>query len=218
MNPKLVKGDKWEHLTIIDVYYVKRGIRQNNNTFVDIICDCGKKKYKIEGASLLRGNTKSCGCLAIRKFVERVTTHNLTNHPLFDIWRHMIRRCTKTKAANYYLYGGRGIRVCDNWLDIKNFINDMYPSYMKGLKLERINNNEGYSLSNCKWATPKEQSNNRRNTIFLTYQGETLGMSEWARKLNVSRYLLEGRLMLGWTHEDILSIPSRHKNKREVQL
>lgn len=116
-------------------------------------CHCGKE-FEAQIQSINDGNTKSCGCLK--------NTHNLANHRLYKIWRNMIKRCTNPKDTFYKNYGERGIKVSNEWLDISNFINDMYPSYQEGLSMDRIDNNKGYSKDNCRWTTRSIQSRNTR--------------------------------------------------------
>ena len=117
-------------------------------------CICGKE-FETQIANIKNGNTKSCGCL-------RGINHNLSNHKLYNTWHKMIDRCTNHKSKKYENYGGRGIEVCDRWLDINNFIEDMFPSFIEGLTLDRINNDLGYSKENCRWANQNIQSRNTR--------------------------------------------------------
>src|ERR1019366_8859455 len=104
----------------------------------------------------------------------------------FNIWSGMRRRCSKPNRHNYFNYGGRGIKVCERWQQsFKNFLHDMGPR-PSGKSLDRINNNLGYSPENCRWATPSQQINNRRNSILITHNGQTLPLSEWAKNASVS--------------------------------
>lgn len=88
--------------------------------------------------------------------------HGLTKHPLYSVWKGIRKRCYNKNEPAYINYGGRGIKVSEEWQDAVCFIKDMEPGYKKGLSLDRINNNGDYEKSNCKWSTPKEQANNRR--------------------------------------------------------
>ena len=88
--------------------------------------------------------------------------HGLRKHRLYNAWNSMMQRCNNPKNPQYKHYGGRGIRVCDEWLDVSNFIEDMHPAFKEGLSLDRINNNGNYEPSNCRWATMTVQGRNTR--------------------------------------------------------
>lgn len=114
---------------------------------------------------------KRVGCGCTRKYYKNTITHGLSNHRLYDTWRNMVDRCTKSNVPNYSRYGERGIKVCDRWLNVENFIEDMYPSYKDGLTLDRIDIDGNYEKDNCRWATKTVQS---RNTTKL-YKRNTSG-------------------------------------------
>lgn len=136
-------------------------------------CDCGNEKV-VQMNSLIQGHTKSC------KYC------NDPKHPLYKTWYNIQQRCYNNKSQNYYLYGARGITVCDEWLnDINVFYNDVGDKPSKQHSLERINNELGYFKENCRWATQKEQNNNKRNNVLVTYELETLTLSQWADRLNL---------------------------------
>ena len=126
------------------------------------LCHCGKE-FEAQTQGINNGNTKSCGCLK--------NTHNLSNHRLYQIWINMIQRCTNPKSTLYKNYGERGIEVCQEWQDVNNFINDMYPTFQEGLSIDRIDNNNGYSKDNCRWTTRKIQSRNTRVLISSNTSG-----------------------------------------------
>jgi len=119
-------------------------------------CDCGNE-FKAQIQGIKSGNTKSCGCFNIRN-----TKHGLGNHRLYDIWSNILQRCYNIKSKSYQYYGERGIKICDEWLDINNFINDMFPSYIEGLTLDRENNDLDYCKNNCRWTTKAVQTRNTR--------------------------------------------------------
>ena len=115
-------------------------------------------------------------------------------------------RCLNSKDQAFLKYGGRGITVSNEWLNFDNFKRDMLSSYKSGLTLERIDNNEGYSKNNCKWATRKEQANNRRSNHLFTYKGISDTLVNWANILRIKRSTLAQRFYVyGWSVERTLS-------------
>lgn len=181
------------------------------------LCDCGNSRLVRED-TLLNGDSTSCGCFAKEKARERATIHGMSNHPLFQIWYDMLRRCYDTKRKDFVHYGGRGISVCENWKDkeigMKKFVEDMYDSYKENLELDRIDVNGGYCKENCKWATRQEQVINRRHmgssfdAKFITYDGETLCISQWAERVGLPYKVLVDHLgKLKWSVERALTTP-----------
>lgn len=117
----------------------------------------------------------------------------------YPSYKGMMDRCYNKNVSNYHLYGGRGIIVCDEWKNIEEFEKWLKGTdYRKGLTLERIDVNGNYSPQNCRWATKKEQANNRRNTKYLTYNGMTHTISEWADITGINRSTLNNRVYRGW--------------------
>lgn len=120
-------------------------------------CFCGTE-FKAESRNVKNGSTRSCGCLINKDKV----THNLTNHRLYSTWINMIQRCNNDKNTSFKDYGAIGISICNDWLDINNFIKDMDLQFKEGLTLDRKNNNLGYSKENCRWVNMNIQTRNTR--------------------------------------------------------
>lgn len=111
----------------------------------------------------------------------------------YRVWNSMKQRCINKNDAAYKWYGKRGITVSDKWLIFSEFFKDMYPSYQQGLWLDRIDNNEGYSKENCRWATKLEQANNKRDNKRIFFNNMKKTLPEWARFLGIKRSTLAQR-------------------------
>lgn len=168
-------------------------------------CDCGNI-ITTRANSLLTGNTTTCGCGRIRA----ITKHNKTGTRLFNIWRNIKERCENKSYYNYRLYGGRGIRVCAEWHDFEAFekwafANGYDETAKRGAcTIDRIDVNGNYEPSNCRWISTKEQANNKRNTVFITYNGVTKSLSEWAEEMDIKKNTLWWRHSKGWSPREML--------------
>ena len=162
-------------------------------------CEC-QNIIKAYVNNLNRGHTNSCGCFLI----EKVTTHGHARDggcsSTYNIWKSMNQRCQNPKHPEFHNYGGRGIRVCDRWEEsFENFLTDMGVRPGKEYSIDRYpDQNGGYCPENCRWATMKEQQNNKRNNRVLTYNGETKTISQWADYSGINRSTLQYRLNSDW--------------------
>lgn len=169
-------------------------------------CNCGAQ-VTVPGNRLRYGQTQSCGCLLHEGGKK---THGLSQHPLYNVWHGMMNRCHKPTDWYYDRYGGRGIFVCKRWHNVKNFIADLSDDYRPGLMLERKDNNKGYMPSNCRWATPGEQANNKSNNRTLTALGKTQTLAQWSRETGIHRRTITSRLdLMKWPPDRAVSRKER---------
>jgi hypothetical protein len=170
-------------------------------------CDCGNI-VNVSSYCLLKGRTKSCGCLRKERMSETMTTHGLTGKtPLYSTWRKIKERCFNKNAKGYCNYGGRGITICDEWKNDFHLFYDwsIKNGYAKGLSIDRIDNDGNYEPINCRWVSMKIQQRNRRNNKIIEYKGENKPLSEWCEIFGVDYNTIHQRInKYGWTFEDAI--------------
>lgn len=186
--------------------------------FWQCVCKCGARR-NISGHDLRRGNTKSCGCYKL----ERISTHRLTHNRIYRILQNMKQRCYNKKHKDYPDYGARGITICLAWrTSVVAFYRDMGDPPSPQHTIDRKDNDGPYSPENCRWATKKEQIANRRpikprkDSRWITFQGDTYTLSHWARKTGLGLHCLWARLKLGWSVERALTTPARKIRKNSA--
>lgn len=200
-------GNQYGRLTVI-----KRGLGKTGGAYWECLCSCGNT-ITVYGNSLRCGSTKSCGCLQREIARNTQTTHGMTDTPEWSTWMSIRRRCLGKTCSIYKNYGGRGIKMCERWKTFENFYADMGKK-PKGKSIDRIDNEGNYCKENCRWATPRQQANNRRRTIFVEFQGETRTLGEWCRHFSIPHNLAFNRLFqLNWSVEKTFTTPSRNANK-----
>ena len=166
-------------------------------------CFCGIE-FKANSNSVKHKIVMSCGC--------NKKTHGLTYHRLYKTWNGMMQRCHNPNNTKYKDYGGRGINVCERWKDIKNFIDDMYPTFIDGLELDRKNNNKGYSLDNCRWTTRSIQLLNTRLILPSNTSGYR-GVSFHKRTKKWRAYIkINGKQIYIGSHSDIIECAKMRDN------
>jgi len=172
---------------------VKRGHSKKNGAAWLCLCDCGKHTV-VYSTRLRNGDTQSCGCYQRHQLSLRKKTHGKSQTITYQAWLNMKARCYNQKIPAYKNYGGRGIAVCDRWLNsFENFYSDMGEMTV-GLTIERIDNDKGYSPKNCKWATRVEQARNMRSTRMIRYGGKNQSLSAWAEEIGINYRTLIDRL------------------------
>lgn len=210
MRYKSLVGKRYTRLIVIQ----ENGRNKHGNVMWLCQCDCGNQLV-VSTNSLNRGNTRSCGCLH-RDYLNNPRPnsmkHGCCNTRLYTIWRDMKLRCYNASQVGYKNYGGRGIVVCNGWLNsFENFYNwAINNGYKDNLTLDRIDNDGNYEPDNCRWITNLEQSNHKRNNKYVTYNGETKTIAEWSRELSISYHLIWNRLKNGWLPPEIFE---RRKKK-----
>jgi hypothetical protein len=190
-------------------------------------CDCGNYKA-VRASNLSGGSTNSCGCLVRDTNIARghafCTTHGHCKRTVgrsrtYNAWAAMKNRCKAgpDRPGAYKYYGAFGVTVCERWARFENFLADM-GECPPGMTLDRYPDKNGhYEPSNCRWATPSQQSNNtrlRENAIVVTFQGQTLPLIEWARKMGTPYDALRWRFCEGWSPEKMLLTPFRRRRRK----
>ena len=194
-------GQKFGRLTVVRFDH-----KENGRKYYLCQCDCGNFKI-VSNHSLKSGNTKSCGCLHKEILIQR-NKDNRIHHPenerLLRIWRAMLHRCYKETDEHYDYYGGRGIKVCDDWHNFETFQEwALANGYADNLTIDRLDGNKDYCPENCSWATMTVQNNHKSDTKWLTYKGKTQSLSDWCRELGLDYFRIKARLnSLGWSVED----------------
>ena len=183
-------GKTFYRLTVVDYF----GQDSRKNHLWKCICSCGGECV-VRGSHLRRGEKRSCGCYrkengkSVVKFAHIANTkHGLSRQKrLYNIWAAMLDRCSNPKHSHYDRYGGRGIAVCQEWLDPVEFFRWAKSSgYKRTLTLDRIDNDGGYHPGNCKWSTCKEQCRNKSNNLMLDFEGEMQPAVVVAEKMNLN--------------------------------
>jgi hypothetical protein len=184
-------------------------------------CNCGVERI-VGGSELTCDRSKSCGCRTGVARVVRVPsrpskTHGMFGTPEYGSWTSMIQRCCNPKAKGYHNYGGRGIRICAEWrASFQAFFAHVGRRPSPDHSIDRIDNEGHYEPGNVKWATDREQNSHRRDSRVIVFQGTSLTLIEWSRRLGMDDGTIASRLRRGWTVEDALTKPlgnGKHKTR-----
>lgn len=198
-------GQRFGRLTVIK----EAGRDKHRNVIWKCRCDCGNESY-VTTADLKK--TKSCGCWNIDAIIQRNTRHGASKRgsitKLYKVWAAVKQRCTNPKNKAYKNYGGRGIKLCDEWLEYEPFEKWAFENgYAEGLQLDRIDNNGGYSPDNCRFVSTVENSHNKRNNVWITIDGKTALAVDWAKEVGVDVEVIRKRLRKGWSPKEAVFAP-----------
>ena len=210
---KAVVGQKFGRLTILRDMPSCMYPSGSTITYVRCVCACGQEKT-VSRSAIVRGQTTSCGCYASETTSKRNEKHGMAKTPEHEAWCKMRARCNNPNDPRYYRYGARGIAVCKRWDDFRCFLRDMGTRPSHKHSLERIDNDNNYMPSNCRWATAIEQARNRSNNIMVEWNGETMPISELAQVTGMPYETLRLRISkYGWPVEKAVSIPRTRGSK-----
>lgn len=215
LNEYDLTGKRFGRLTVIEKVKSKTNPCGSKSTMWKCICDCGNI-VNVRTRLLTTSATKSCGCLNSELTSKRMKTHGFSNTHLYSILARMKARCENSHNNEYKNYGARGIKVCDEWSGDNGFENFAKWAYENGYdesksrteqSIDRIDVNGDYCPENCRWATMTEQQNNRRNNLYIEYNGETKTLSEWCRELSIPYNRTLNRIYKGWSVKEAFETP-----------
>ena len=192
-------GKTFGRLTVLSM------VKGYHKKYTGCLCECLCGNQKIVRSDLMKnGDTKSCGCLQ-RENKGQETQNGLSGTRVYDIWCNIIDRCHNSSCRSYHNYGGRGIKVCNEWLEFGQFYNwSLSNGYAENLTIERKDVNGNYEPLNCTWIPKSEQNYNKRTTHNITINGITKPMALWAKENGISLQAMYYRIKNGWTGEDLL--------------
>lgn len=216
---KNLVGKRFGRLTVIEF----AGLDKDSRALWKCQCDCGNECVR-SSKHLSRGEIKSCGCLKSEVTIARSTIHEMCYTKIYRTWRGMLNRCND---QNNSAYGGRGIKVCDEWqqdfIAFYNHVSKLEHFGEKGYSLDRINFNGNYEPGNLRWATTKEQARNKRTNVIVEYNGEEMTLQEAAERSGINYVALKGRWKMGIRDAELFkplrqSLPNVEYNGEKMTL
>ena len=197
-------GHRFGRLVVVSLAYVRHGAHWR------CLCDCGEFTISRADSLLKDRGVRQCKSCAYNAQKVPVRARDRRVH---GIWKNMIQRCYNRAHIGWADYGGRGIEVWFFWHKFEGFYVSMGDPPTPNHTLERIDNDGPYAPWNCKWATRSEQQRNRRNTIFIEYNGHRRTFQEWSQETGISARTLETRHRNGWDVKDLLTLPPGQANR-----
>ena len=210
MRPINIKGERFGRLVAVE--FVRKTAARKSCW--SCRCDCGKTAY-VPVTDLTSGKTKSCGCLKKEVVSKRFIKHGDTGSRLYGIWQGMKGRCYNKKRETYKYYGGKGVAVCDEWLNDYDSFKEwsLKNGYSEELTIDRIDYNGNYEPENCRWVTKEAQAANTSKNYRITINNSTRHLSEWCKIFCVRYDIVYGRLRSGWSEVEALTTPEGEKKK-----
>lgn len=196
-------GQRFGKLVVVAHAGTKVGSNGGKKALWDCVCDCGNHKICV-APNLIKGHTKSCGC--IKNWDKK--KHGLSSSRLYGIWENMKSRCYNPSFINYYNYGGKGVKVCEEWFSFETFAKwALEHGYTDKLTIDRIDGNSNYCPENCRWATPREQSRNTSRNHYITIEGETKLLCDWAKLSGLHHVTILNRIKRGVSGAELIRPP-----------
>ena len=187
--------------------------RRDNDRYWRCKCDCGTERDVLL-SHLRNGTSRSCGCSNLDRLTKHGAARNGQMTPEYRSWRSMKNRCLDPANPRFYLYGERGISVCERWIhSFINFLVDM-GKRPAGTSIDRINPDGNYEPSNCHWATAKHQQRHLRTNPIIIVKNTAACLSEWAEKVGLPRAVIAMRIHRGWTPAEALGTPAGVRGRR----
>ncbi|KVI49651.1 MULTISPECIES: hypothetical protein [Enterobacter cloacae complex] len=205
-----IKGEKFGSLLALS--NPKEEMHESGKKYLMVLCacDCGNEK-SINYRNLIYGKSKTCGCSWGKNLKKHGDYKSLT----YGSWQAMLARCNNKNNGKYFLYGGRGISVCERWAKYENFLLDMGERPSKNHSIDRIDVNKGYSPENCRWASQKQQCRNKRDNRFIATPSGEMTVAEAAEKYNLNRSTIFNRLARGKTDSEALLPPKFKRTHKD---
>lgn len=205
---------------VLSKWTVRRADGRGTRSRCEAKCECGDvAEYDYD--NIRRGNTSRCRQCAIgsrarnrKKHGRSYSATSGSADKAYSAWSKLRGRCNNLNDPRYSDYGGRGISVCKRWDRFENFLADMGEPPTKAHSIDRINVDGDYCPENCKWASAKEQANNKRTNRRLTIGNETLNLCQWAERYKINAGTIARRLSRGWSAEKAITTPARQINSR----
>lgn len=208
-------GQQFGRLTVIEVAAAQRG-----RVLWRCKCECGTER-EVSTTHLRSGHTRSCGCVRTEETVARnraQAKHGMHASAEFGVWSSMLKRCHSPGAHGYERYGGRGIAVCEEWrASFQSFYDHIGPRPSPAHSVERIDNGLGYQPGNVKWATAREQNNNRRNNVTAQVDGVTLTAAQISERFGIKYSTVLFRIHKGMHGQELTAPPADRAERARSQ-